>query len=198
MFNFFKKDKQQNKKLWEQFKNKGNNSNILVEKAKAITPFVIGFAIEDTKRLFEELEKDKERKIDNKFGEVLFEMVLFYLHFIDRTAFQYLKVEQRNTFIDALFIEIREQLSRIHESGIEATQFRSGFGEAYNARQIEYGKYKKMFAEKDEGTKDTLFWEFGKKIAGVLGNEMDIMVIMYVQMIIYSLTALQLPELFQE
>jgi hypothetical protein len=155
-------------------------------------------AVEDAKRILEELKKDKERKVDNKFGEVVFEMLLFYLHFIDRIAFQHLGVEPRNTFIDALFIEIRERLSRIHESGIDAMQFRSGFGNAYNARQAEYGKYKKMFAEKDEGTKDTLFWEFGKKIAGILGNEMDIVVIMYVQAIVYSLTALQLPELFQE
>ena len=202
MFDFLKKDKSQpapEKKLWQQFQGKGNSDEILIEKAKAVSPFVVTLVIEDTKSLFQQLEKDKERKVDrDKFGAVFLEMALFYLHFVDRIAFQYLGAERRNIFIDALFVEIKEALSRIHESGIDAMQFRSTFGDAYNERQVEYGKYKKLFAEKDEGTKDTLFWEFGKKIAGIFGSEMDIIVIMYVTTIVYSLTALQLPELFKE
>ena len=45
--------------------------------------------------------------------------------------------------------------------------FSSGFRELYNERQIEYSEFKKFFAEKGEPLKDTLVWEFGKKIASL-------------------------------
>lgn len=197
MFNFFKIDKPPEKLLWQQFKGKKNTEEILFDKAKSVAPFVVHMITEDSKLLFQKIKKTEKNKKDDKFDEVFFEMALFYLHFVDRIAFQYLEVKQRNIFVDTLFVEVRELLSHVYESEIDATQFRSSFGEAYNDRQNEYGQYKKLFAEKDEGTGGTLFWEFGKRLARVLSSDKDILVKMYIQTRIYTLAALQLPELFK-
>jgi hypothetical protein len=46
--------------------------------------------------------------------------------------------------------------------------------ENYQVSVQNYGQYKKMLPEKGRGTKDTLFWEFGKRIADFSGNDEDI------------------------
>ena len=38
----------------------------------------------------------------------------------------------------------------------------------HNTRMEEYSKYKITFAEKDEGAKGTLFWEFGKIVSSLV------------------------------
>ncbi len=69
-------------KLWSRFQGMTNTDYILVEKAKALAPLLVGLISENTKSLFEQLKKDKERKnIDEKFGEVFFEMVTFLSSF---------------------------------------------------------------------------------------------------------------------
>lgn len=181
-------------KLWNHFKGMVNTDEVLIEKAKAFAPFLFGGISEDTKSLFEELKID-----DEKFGEVFFEMVLFNLHYVDRIAFQHLGAEKRNVFMDALVMEFGEALSIMHERSIEAAQFRSrsSFAEAYEERQQEYTKYKKSFPEKNEGAKNTLFWEFGKKILGVLGLENNIWLNMKITMETFTkYKLLELSELF--
>jgi len=183
-----------------QFLGKENSDDVLVKKGEAIALFVIKLVSADTKSLFSQLEKDKDRKIDDsKFGGVLGEMAILYCHFVDRIAFQHLGAERRNIFIDALFEQLTETLSMIHESTIERAQFCYSFLNINNERVAEYGNYKELIGGTDTGQKDSLFWEFGKKIAGIVVSEMDIVVIMYVMAICSeSLTALLLPELFKE
>ncbi len=191
--------KQENEggKLWSRFKGMANTDEILIEKAKTFAPFLFDEISGDTKSLFEALKKDEERKIDEKkIGEVFFEMLLFNLHYVDRSAFSHLGAEKRNVFMDTMLIEFVQAMSITHDRGIEEAQFCSSFVEAYEERGKEYEKYKKSFPEKNEGTKDTLFWEFGKKIARVLGLENDAIVIMCVTT--YTFTKykfLELPEL---
>ncbi|MCZ7403655.1 MAG: hypothetical protein O8C67_01805 [Candidatus Methanoperedens sp.] len=187
-------------KLWSPFKGMANTDEVLIEKAKAFAPFLFSPISDETKSLFEELKKDKERKIDEKkFGEVFFEMVLFNIHYVDRSAFSHLGAEKRNVFMDALVIEFGEALSIMHERSIEAAQFSSSFAEAYEERQEEYSKYKKSFPEKNEGAKNTLFWEFGKKILGVLGLENNVWLNMYIIKITFAkYKLLELSELFSE
>ncbi|MCZ7398256.1 MAG: hypothetical protein O8C62_01015 [Candidatus Methanoperedens sp.] len=184
-------------KLWSPFKGMVNTDEVLIEKAKALALFLFGPISDETKSLFEELKKDKERKIDEKkFGEVFIEMLLFNLHYVDRSAFSHLGAEKRNVFMDALVIEFSEVLSRSYEN--EAAQFSSSFAEAYEERQEEYSKYKKSFPEKNEGAKNTLFWEFGKKILGVLGLENNVWLNMYVIKITFTkYELLELSELFR-
>lgn len=202
-------------KLWNRFKGMVNTDEVLIEKAKALAPLLVDLISEDTKSLFEELKKEKERKIDDeKIGEVFFEMALFNRHYVDRIAFQYLGAEKRNVFMDALVIDFGDdllgQMHRSHylphvllgqnESGIDEAQFRFSLTEKYRKRQQEYAEYnKRSVPEKNESAKDTLFWEFGKKTAGVLGLEMDAFLIMRIYMQTFTkYKFLELPELFSE
>ncbi len=211
-------------KLWNRFKGMVNTDEVLIEKAKALAPLLVDLISEYTKSLFEELKKEKERKIDDeKIGEVFFEMALFNRHYVDRIAFQYLGAEKRNVFMDALVIGFGDDLlghneigidgkcmmHRSHylphdllghnESSIDVAQFRYSITETYRERQQEYAKYKRSVPEKNVSAKDTLFWEFGKKTAGILGLEMDAFVIMRIYMQTFTkYKFLELPELFSE
>ncbi len=196
MFKFFKKDKKSSKKLWQQFKGKCNTDNVLIDKAKSLAPIIIGLAVKES----QELKKYQELKkvTDDKFKEVSFEMIPFYIHYADRVAFQYLKSEQRKKFVIALFTEIREQLSSVCKNENDAVQFKATFTDTYFNRQEEYSKYK-LPINKKEKDKENLFWQFNRKIASILGDETDIRIMTYIQMIVLSsLSVFQLPELFQE
>lgn len=200
MFDFFKKNKEKEKKLWQKFESKKNTEDVLIEKAKALAPIIILSISEDLKLLSKTLKKNMDILYGNKFNEIIYEMTLFYLHLVDRVAFQYLNVNQRNIFADTLFINIREILSGAYESETTQTQFRSLFSKVYDERQNEYAQYKKLFAENNEGTNGTLYWEFGKKIAGILDLETKekLLAIFQIQWIQNSISVLQLPVLFKE
>ena len=87
--------------LWQRFQGKSNTDDVLTEKAKMLAATVIDFAHMGVSRLIEYFAKDKKVNLSkNQMEEVLFESVVFYLHFIDRITFQSLKVEQRNFFMN--------------------------------------------------------------------------------------------------
>lgn len=196
MFRFFKKNNTEVKKLWQQFKGKKNTENVLFEKAKSLSPIIIAFSVEGPR----DLRKYNELKqvVDRKFQEVSSEMIPFYIHCADRVAFQYLDPEQRKKFIVALFTAIRQELAAGCENKDDAIQLYKNFTDTYFDRQEEYSKYK-MSADKNEGYRDYLFWEFSRKCANILGDENDPRVITYIlATVTSSLSAFQLPEFFQE
>ena len=190
MFNSFKK-------LCQLFKNKGNNDDLFI-KAKKLSPLVTKSAVEATKTLFKELKKKWNMKIDDKSGKVVLETLLFYLHYIDRIAYHRFGARQRDIFMDALLAEIEQWLLSFCENKTEATGLSLAFEETYSKRQREYAPYK-LLAEKNGEISGTIFWEFGKKIAGILGDENNIAVILLVKLIIHSsLMALPLPDFFKK
>jgi len=112
-----------------------------------------------------------------KYAGILLEFVYFYLHFTDRFAFILTEEDIR----DALMTELEERCINsaidfgffgLPESPKE--EIRKASFDCFNLRQAEYSRYKKNFAEKDEGYKDTLFWEFSKNIEGLVGREYDL------------------------
>ncbi len=189
----------QEKNIWKEFEGKTNTDEVLIQKARMLAPILVYTAVEDTKLLFEKLKEDEPHRVsEDKFDDVCLEIILFNIHLSDRFAFMCLASKKRNTFIDNLFLEVRENLSRECKSGIDAEYFRNTFAETYNIRQLEYGKCEIMLPEKDEGVRDTLSWEFGKKIAGVLGFEMDVFIITYVSsLVVSSAEIFDLPSLFR-
>jgi len=196
MFNFFKKDDKKPKKLWQQFKGKKNTEDLLVEKAKALAPVIIGLSVTGSQKLkkYHELKNVS----DDKVKELSYELIPFYIHCADRIAFQYFEPEQRKKFIIALFTEIRGDLSSVCENKNDAIQIMSTFTDTYFNRQEEYSKYE-MSVDKDNGHKNDLFMGFSIKTAHMLGYEMDMRIVMYIFMTVSSsLSAFQLPELFQE
>jgi hypothetical protein len=111
---------------------------------------------------------DPEKTIPNRdYGSILCEFEYLFIHIVDRYAHMICTEEIRNIFIEELGLAVInigiESSSPNTDSKLieEARKYEIDF---LNARSLEYAKYKKLFPEEGEGTKDTLFWEFGKRI----------------------------------
>lgn len=185
--------------LWQRFKGKGNTEDVLNEKAKMLAAAVMDFSHMGVSRLIEYFTKDKKANLSkDQIEEVLFESIIFYLHFVDRTAFQSLKVEQRNFFMNIFVNDVINIFLEDKQDKEQKLQLNDIIHDTYNERQIEYGNYKKLVPE-DSKFGGTLFWEFSKKIANVLGFKDDPWAMAEIQTyLIGSLKILQLENLFKE
>ena len=193
MFNFFKR-KPQKVELWTDFKGIPNSDKIVKDKALSLTPSLIYALADDTSSLLEETRGLSPEKR----SEFFFEMALFYLHFTDRLAFQYLNASHREIFGDALCECSYKQLFKLPEDEDIANQILTAFAETYNDRQEEYGKYKTISAQDGQSLRGTLSWEFGKKMAAIVGKPTDVIFITQVISTTSSFVALDLPGLFTD
>lgn len=187
--------------LWEKFKGKSNTKEVLAEKASLLAPVFIELAKGVCySTLFKRLSKEKIIKPDkHRFWEAFSEMVFFCISVIDRFAFEYLGPTNKDLFMDHLANEVLEYMVNMYDNKEDTDRAYAGFSLVYNTKLAEYEKYKKLFPNNGEGTKDTLIWEFGKKIAYILGSENNIAVIAYTEVAASELILkLQLPELLSD
>ncbi len=121
--------------------------------------------VPDIPGFWNELASESHTELEESTLAMLrLEEVIFILHLFDRVMFLEFGAENRDVFMDALYQEVRERLSREYVSGMVAAAFRDLANETYNARQTEYGAYK-LFPDKQEGSlRKTLFWEYTKKM----------------------------------
>ncbi len=155
--------------------------------AEVIAPILLLTANSDAEAIFKTISSDEQFHIDkNRLGSIFFELIFFYIHLTDRFAYQYIGHEGRVEFLDTFLIKLTQNLAEQHKingAQIDDTTFLSSFNEAYIQRQKEYGDYK-LDAEKGEGLKGTLFWEFDKRVAKILGYEEDSLIITDVEGIV--------------
>lgn len=91
------------------------------------------------------------------------EGMVFFLHLLDRTAFEFLGPFKRRVFMDAVL----EGVSEISPpAGLQRESFRA----LWNTRQSEYSAYSKLYPENEEPWKGTLCWEFAKRIGNQYGD----------------------------
>lgn len=191
--------------LWEEFNGLKNTDDVVVKKATALCRPLVLLALESNEIFFERLKNldhfDK-KLISEKYYIVFYEVSLFYLHFIDRMAFESLEIKQRDIFMNILVFNVCEALFEIFtELDVETKKstFLNAFNNLYLTRQEEYGKYKKLVPEKEQGFANTLFWEFGKKISEILtGENSDMSINMLTLECLTNplIQVLELPKLF--
>jgi hypothetical protein len=122
------------------------------------------------------IDQNKYDLSNTKRFSILFEFIYFYLHLTDRFAFGHMNEERRGslmteleeisitTAVDAVCLRWPEDIKeKIKEECM---------GNFYIS-MAEYSKCKKWHPEKDEGAKGTLFWEFDKTIAKLVGQEWE-------------------------
>ena len=63
--------------------------------------------------------------------------------------------------------------TRIHNDPSGAEFIVATLRDTYNRRQQEYARYRKIVPHGDEGTKDTLFWEFAKLLFNLFVDNND-------------------------
>jgi hypothetical protein len=192
MNDFFKKG------IWLEFKGQKNTDDVIKLKSYKLSYYLVYLSAKATEKLFENAEIKLE---ESRYHEIFVEVSIFYLHFVDRVAFQYLEKKTKEFFMDNLFIELSKRiLDSFKESPQSQLIFNSLFINMSNERQIEYGKYKNILPEKDENMRDSLFWEFGKKICSILKKEEDLHLMMLIQIYLTKplIEVLNVPDLLKE
>jgi len=144
------------------------------------------------------LKDDKFNKVDwEVYSKVMLEYILICLHFGDMIVFNLAK-EKRKVIMDGVLTKVFEALEKYDENatiklfGDKTNQnipkyfaywskmaYSINFQDLYNERQLEYSAYKELLPPKDEPPKNTLLWEFGKKISTIVrGYPEDMRIIM--------------------
>jgi hypothetical protein len=133
---------------------------------------LVGAATETVSAVMEELAKSYGitfKDIDTA-PQFVIEVVVFYMHLVDRLAFAYLGAARRGTFADR-FTEavLHAMLAGLRSTPPEALG--RALLDTYNRRQIQYARYKVLIPKEKEPLKDTLYWEFSKVLFGFLDDE---------------------------
>jgi hypothetical protein len=124
-----------------------------------------------------------KKLVDEKFGKdskeameswllVQYEFLFFFAHLANRSAFSRLGNNKRTKLQNLLGPILADSTTEAwfgHWPEKLKEGIKHDFYNNINVAELEYSKCKKLFPEKDEGTKDTLFWELGKNIAELSG-----------------------------
>lgn len=112
---------------------------------------------------------------------VLFEYLYLVLNLTDRFAFINLSHEKRNKLMFELVeLSISSAVdATCHQwSDAEIKRIKEDCLHNYKVSLKQWGQYKVLFPEKNEKMGDTVFWEFSKKVASLVGHENDLAYIM--------------------
>jgi hypothetical protein len=162
------------------FGGKPNTGEVLSEKADVVAQLAVASA-ENGRDVLSEL-----CHIPNggeQAGQVFTEMMMLTVHFADRMAYEFLPEPQHAFFTDCLLkstLATLAQRNQVQGSTPALEELASNFVETFAARQDEYGSYP-IHQEEGEGPKGTLFWEFAKRVAHVVGSDKDALIIVVVE-----------------
>lgn len=144
-----------------------------IEKADRLGAGLVGCATETASLIMEELGKRYGIGFRAKHSAQTFiiELIVFYMHLVDRLAFAYFGATGRKIFGDRLTVAVVKEILRGLSQELSADDFGRSLRDTYNRRQKEYARYKMLMPEKDKSLKDTLYWEVSKVLFGLLDGE---------------------------
>jgi len=138
----------------------------LIEAAKDLVPGLIEYIIayrtelKQGARCIVHDDREADIKLDN---ELFYEAFYITLHLLDRLVQQTLGSYKRSLFMDAIYQTISDEL-------LSKGVLKDDIIDEFNKFQDEYSKFK-LFPSKGENRfKDTIHWEFGKKIVAKYGD----------------------------
>lgn len=180
--------------LWSSFRDKPNSEAVLCEKANVVasliemdwdTGLIVAAMVKDT------LDAPQFRVGEEEARRVLAETAVLLIRIVDEIAFGVLGPEGRDAFMDELHISVGRALE---SKGVELTAFANFLSQ----RLSEYARYRKWVAGENEGAKDTLLWEFGKKIGAIVGVEKHaLFMVLLSNLLLRGVDSWQLPELLR-
>lgn len=144
----------------------------------------VNYADQCTNELIRVMDSDNDcsESLDriNKFRiNKLF--LFFIIHFIDRLAFQNLKLEQRSELMDSYGFETIKtfvSLASDPEQSLPKEDIFLKYLEELNSFSLRYNKYAFIPDNGDDNPKGTILWEFSKEITFMATKSYDITYIM--------------------
>jgi hypothetical protein len=179
--------------VWGYFRGKKNSNLVLEEKANAVTTLVANncnFGLKLASAMKNEWPESGLGEEEARQTQA--ETAAFLLSVINPTAVKFLGSKNKDVFMRALFVGVTRELQ------VKGVKPRS-FEELLRKRIEEYAQYREWIPEKDESAKDTLFWEYAKKIAIILNIGPDaIFNVLLTNQLLEALVSWKLSELLQE
>ncbi|MCY3024461.1 MAG: hypothetical protein NTW87_36260 [Planctomycetota bacterium] len=130
--------------------------------AAAACNVLMGATEEGTPHLLEALVgKERVGESEDLLAPIKCELLIFGLHLTDRIAFARLGAGSTSGFMNALLPLIQQELEPAIGAQLE---------HLYNMRNTFYGGFCKLYPDKEEDLKGTLFWEFGKAMGSVYAD----------------------------
>lgn len=178
--------------VWSYFHAKKNTESVLREKADLIARLVEKSW--DSGLIFAAALRDQKPDISLEVAEakcVWSETAALFVRVIYELASKALTEQELEVFIDAILVSLT---NRLENKGIQS----SDFNKLLDERLEEYRAYLKWFPEKDESYANTLFWEFGKKVATILNvGKNALFLTLLANLILKSLKDWQLIDLLR-
>jgi hypothetical protein len=127
--------------------------------AKIVAPILMG-CCEQTAPIFLKALVGEKKAGSNQglIAPLTIELLVFALHLTDRITFARLGPSKRAKFMNALLPGVQRELKPPLDSQLQRL---------YNTRNTFYGGFPKLFPDKKDNLKGTLFWEFGKAMGSV-------------------------------
>ena len=103
---------------------------------------------------------------DEDYGSIICEFDYLFLHIIDRYAHMLCTEDVSHTFMETLGLYVINtriaSCTNVADKAME--EMRNNEIDSLNKRNVEYANYNKLYPDDGQETRNTLFWEFGKKI----------------------------------
>jgi len=166
-----------------------------IEKADLLGERLVGGAVEAARVIAAEL--GKRYNVGFRDGstalQFIIEVIVFYMHLVDRMAFAHFGAAKRETFGDRFVVAVVREMVRELSKDLSPDECGQTLGDTYNRRQIQYAKYKVLIAKKDDPLKDTLYWEFSKILFGFL-DDTNPVTLMFLNILVADMANVMLNE----
>jgi hypothetical protein len=143
-----------------------------VEKADLLGEQLVGGATEIATMIVEEVAKVSPVTFrDGSALQFAVEIIVFYMHLVDRMAFAHLLPAERKIFGDRFIVAVVKETLRELSRDVSADDFGDVLRDTYNKRQMQYARYGVFISGHDQPLKDTLYWEFSKILFGLFKEQ---------------------------
>ena len=156
---------------------------------------LVGGATETASFIVQELSKHYNLAFRDRSAtpQFIIEVIVFYMHLVDRMAFGHFDKVKRETFGDRFIVAVVKEILRGLSKDLSADEFGKALRDTYNRRQIQYARYKVLIPKKDEPLKDTLYWEFSKILFGFFDST-NPAILVFLNLMVADITTVMLND----
>jgi hypothetical protein len=144
------------------------------KKAELLGGALLEYVPDTTKWLLSLVHDELNANPDDAVAlKVLLELFVFYMHILDRMAFNALGAQQKTLFNERLIVIVANGITTQLHHDLSAVETVAKLRDTYNRRQSEYAKYK-LVPDADENLKNSLTWQFGKTLFHLCVHSSDL------------------------